>query len=109
MEVNNPSLKAIAMKVEEAKSALRAEISRWYPTVSLQAQRFPGRTAGTNYQNSGKSSVAPKQEQLEQWQQQQQENQLNGNPQTPPMLDRYGEWWGTTQTYGAEANISMRW
>ena len=109
MEVNNPFLKAIAMKVEESKSALRAQIALWYPTVNLQAQRFPGRTAGTNYQNYGRSGAVSKQAQLEQWQQQQQENEANGNPVTPPVLDRYGEWWGTTQTYGAEANISLAW
>ena len=109
MEVNNPFLKAIAMKVEEAKSNLRAEISRWYPTVNLQAQPFPGRTAGTNYQNYGKSSAVSKTNQEQQFQEQQQRNQLDGLPGTPRSFDRFGEWWGTTQTYAADASINLGW
>jgi OMF family outer membrane factor len=40
-EVNNPNLKALGSRVEQAQSALRAEISRWYPTLSFTAQSFP--------------------------------------------------------------------
>ena len=36
-EVNNPSLKAVASQVEQAQSALRAQIALWYPTLSLTA------------------------------------------------------------------------
>ena len=36
-EVNNPNLKAIASKVEQAQSALRAQIALWYPSLSLTA------------------------------------------------------------------------
>ncbi len=41
VEVNNPSLKAAASQVEQAKSALRAAISAWYPTVNLTANGLP--------------------------------------------------------------------
>ncbi len=45
-EVNNPNLKALASRVEQAQSQLRAEISRWYPTINLNATSFPTYTAG---------------------------------------------------------------
>ena len=34
---DNPSLKAVASQVEQAQSALRAQIALWYPTLSLTA------------------------------------------------------------------------
>ncbi|MGB1622806.1 MAG: TolC family protein [Synechococcus sp.] len=40
-EVNSPSLKAAASQVDQAKSALRAAISAWYPTVDLSANGLP--------------------------------------------------------------------
>lgn len=45
-EVNNPNLKALSSKVEQAQSTLRAEISRWYPTLSFNATNFPTYSAG---------------------------------------------------------------
>ena len=36
-EFNSPQLKAAASQVDQAKSALRAAISAWYPTVDLSA------------------------------------------------------------------------
>ena len=48
-EVNNPNLKAIATQVDEAKSNLRAQISSWYPTLSLTASSFPGLFNGESY------------------------------------------------------------
>ncbi len=44
-EVNNPNLKALGSRVEQAQSALRAAIARWYPTLSFTAQSFPSYTA----------------------------------------------------------------
>ncbi|MFM7170125.1 MAG: TolC family protein, partial [Cyanobium sp.] len=41
-EVNNPDLKIFSSQVDQAQSALRAEISRWYPTLSFNASSFPG-------------------------------------------------------------------
>ncbi|MEB3243006.1 MAG: TolC family protein, partial [Cyanobacteriota bacterium] len=34
-EVNSPDLKALASQVDQAQSALRAEIARWYPNLSF--------------------------------------------------------------------------
>lgn len=45
-EVNNPNLKALASQVEQAASALRAEISLWYPQLNLSAARIPTYTGG---------------------------------------------------------------
>jgi outer membrane factor, OMF family len=38
-EVNNPNLKAIASRVDQAQSNLRAQIALWYPTINLDATR----------------------------------------------------------------------
>ncbi len=48
-EVNNPNLKALAIQVEEAQSLLRAEISRWYPTIQLGASQFPAYSTSQSY------------------------------------------------------------
>jgi OMF family outer membrane factor len=45
VEVNNPSLKAIASQVDQAQSNLRAQIAQWYPSIDLNAGTFPGFTA----------------------------------------------------------------
>ena len=45
-EVNNPNLKAIALQVEQAQSALRAQIALWYPNITLNIASFPTYTAG---------------------------------------------------------------
>jgi OMF family outer membrane factor len=46
VEVNNPSLKALASQVDQAQSALRAQIALWYPNINLNAGRFPTYSAG---------------------------------------------------------------
>ncbi|MGC6482755.1 MAG: TolC family protein [Synechococcus sp.] len=51
MEVNNPSLKAAASQVEQAKSQLLAAISAWYPTVNLTANGLPQYLAADQYRN----------------------------------------------------------
>ncbi len=48
-EVNSPGLKALASQVEQAQSGLRAEMSRWYPSLSLSAGRFPTTTTSQNF------------------------------------------------------------
>jgi OMF family outer membrane factor len=48
-EVNNPSLKALAMQVEQAQSFLRAQIALWYPTLDLRGSSFPTYTAGETF------------------------------------------------------------
>ncbi len=48
-EVNSPSLKALASEVEQAQSGLRAEIARWYPSLSFNARSFPGTQTAQNF------------------------------------------------------------
>ena len=50
-EYNSPSLKAAASQVDQAKSALLAAISAWYPTVDLSASGLPGYLRSYSYQN----------------------------------------------------------
>ena len=50
-EVNNPSLKAAASQVDQAKSQLLAAISAWYPTVNLTANGLPQYLEGEQYRN----------------------------------------------------------
>ena len=50
-EVNNPNLKALAVQVQEDQSALRAQISLWYPQITLRAGSFPTFTGGQQYSN----------------------------------------------------------
>jgi len=51
VEVNSPLLKAAASEVEQAKSAVRAAISAWYPTVNLRANGLPQYLDGEQYRN----------------------------------------------------------
>ncbi|MFI0402824.1 MAG: TolC family protein [Cyanobium sp.] len=48
-EVNSPDLKILSSRVEQAQSALRAEISRWYPNLSFNANSFPGTNTSQNF------------------------------------------------------------
>jgi OMF family outer membrane factor len=48
-EVNSPDLKILASQVDQAQSALRAEIARWYPTLSFNANRFPTTTTSQTF------------------------------------------------------------
>ena len=50
-EANSPTLKAAASQVDQAKSALRAAISAWYPTVELSASGLPEYFKSYSYQN----------------------------------------------------------
>ena len=52
VEVNNPELKAIASQVEQAQSALRAQIALWYPTISLNANSLPTYTGGEQFSSA---------------------------------------------------------
>ncbi len=51
VEVNNPTLGALASQVDQAQSALRAEISRWYPSINLNANTLPTYTGGEQYRS----------------------------------------------------------
>jgi len=48
-EVNSPDLKIFSSQVDQAQSALRAEIARWYPSLSLNANSFPATTTSQRY------------------------------------------------------------
>ena len=50
-EFNSPSLKAAASQVDQAKSALRAAIAAWYPTVDLSASGLPEYFKSYSYRN----------------------------------------------------------
>ena len=50
-EVNSPTLKTAASQVDQAKSALRAAIAAWYPTVDLSANGLPEYFASYSYRN----------------------------------------------------------
>jgi len=50
-EFNSPQLKAAASQVEQAKSALRAAIAAWYPTVDLSASGLPEYFNSYSYEN----------------------------------------------------------
>jgi OMF family outer membrane factor len=52
VEVNNPELKAIASQVEQAQSALRAQIALWYPTIQLNANSLPTYTGGQQFSSA---------------------------------------------------------
>ena len=55
-EVNNPDLKALASRVEQAQSNLRAQIALWYPNINLNATSLPSFTAGQQFSQAGFSS-----------------------------------------------------
>ncbi|MBA4736911.1 MAG: TolC family protein, partial [Synechococcus sp.] len=50
-EFNSPKLKAAASQVDQAKSALRAAIASWYPTVDLSTNGLPEYFASYSYRN----------------------------------------------------------
>ena len=50
-EFNSPQLKAAASRVDQAKSALRAAIASWYPTVDFSASGLPEYFESYSYQN----------------------------------------------------------
>ena len=83
IEVNSPQLKAIASQVEQAKSNLRAQISAWYPTLSLSTDGFPSRS----FSNRNTNFVT-------------QNNQNNQNNQNT---------YNQSQVNGASANLRFNW
>ena len=50
-EVNSPTLRAAQSDVDQAKSALRAQIARWYPTLDLNAGALPQYLKSYQYRN----------------------------------------------------------
>ena len=60
-EVNSPNLKAVALQVQQAKSSLRASISRWYPTLDLRANGLPQYLSSENrsFESNGTELTNP--------------------------------------------------
>jgi OMF family outer membrane factor len=58
-EVNNPDLKAIASKVEQAQSNLRAKIALWYPQLGFNTSSFPIYTSGRQFSNGATGTGQP--------------------------------------------------
>ena len=79
-EVNSPSLKAAAHQEEQAKSALRAALSSWYPTVDLSANGLPEYFKSYTYRNP-----------------------TSALQQTDPITELYGREWRV------RANVQVRW
>jgi len=48
-EVNNPDLKAIASRVDQAQSNLRAKLALWYPQLGITANSLPIYAGGQQY------------------------------------------------------------
>ena len=59
-DFNSPKLKAAASQVDQAKSALRAAIAAWYPTVDLTANGLPEYFKSYTYRNSPPDRVVRK-------------------------------------------------
>ena len=59
-DFNSPKLKAAASQVDQAKSALRAAIAAWYPTVDLTANGLPEYFKSHTYRNSPPDRVGRK-------------------------------------------------
>ena len=52
-EVNNPNLKAVASRVDQAQSNLRAALAAWYPTLNFSTGAFPSWSVGRQYNYLG--------------------------------------------------------
>mgnify|MGYP001286788554 FL=1 len=59
-DFNSPKLKAAASQVDQAKSALRAAIAAWYPTVDLTANGLPEYFKSYTYRSSPPDRVVRK-------------------------------------------------
>ena len=69
-EVNNPNLKAVASRVDQAQSNLRATLAAWYPTLNFTTgNAFPSWTVGRqyNYLNSIGSTTEGGNTQTNRW------------------------------------------
>ena len=98
-EVNSPRLKAAASQVDQAKSALRATIASWYPTVDFSANGLPEYFKSYTYRNPDfvPSTTIP----------------AVTNPLTGEEISPARERRGDPQSYGrqwrADVNLRVRW
>ncbi|WP_320673521.1 TolC family protein [Prochlorococcus sp. MIT 1341] len=51
VELNNPSLKAASIQIEQERSKLRSAIASWYPSVDLTANGLPQYLMADSYRN----------------------------------------------------------
>ncbi len=51
IDSNSSNLKAIGLQVDQAKSLLVAELSKWYPSINLAANGLPGYLSTESYRN----------------------------------------------------------
>ena len=98
-EANSPRLKAAASQVDQAKSALRATIASWYPTVDFSANGLPEYFKSYTYRNPDfvPSTTIP----------------AVTNPLTGEEIRPARERRGDPQSYGrqwrADVNLRVRW
>ncbi len=57
VEANNPYLKALSIRIEEAKALLVEQLSAWYPTIDLLGNGLPEYLSGKQYRNSDFSTT----------------------------------------------------
>ncbi len=57
VEMNNPSLKVAALKIEQERSKLLSVIASWYPTVDFTANGLPQYLMADSYSNRDYSST----------------------------------------------------
>ena len=66
-EFNSPQLKAAASRVDQAKSALRAAIASWYPTVDFSASGLPEYFKSYSYQNPDFAPIGANENYSREW------------------------------------------
>ncbi len=57
VKLNNPTLKAASLRIEQERSKLQASISAWYPTIDLTANGLPQYLMADSYSNPDYSST----------------------------------------------------
>ncbi len=57
VELNNPTIQAALVQIEQERSKLRAAISAWYPTVDLTANGLPQYLMADSYRNPDYSAT----------------------------------------------------
>ena len=99
-EVNSPTLRAARSEVDQAQSALRAQIASWYPTLDLNAGALPQYLKSYQYRNPDfvpEIQVTPDQR----------------NPLTGEVIRegrrRKGQSEFYAKTWSAALNVNVRW
>lgn len=96
LEVNSPTLKAAASRVDQSKSQLRAAISAWYPSVNLSANALPEYFKNYTYRNPefrSRSVTIPD----------------PTDPEGSRTIDRQGQYEFYTREWKANFGVSINW